>query len=295
MVQASFDKDSSPRDGPVRPARRSIRDVAALKAEGKKIVMLAVYDASFAATAEAEGVDSLLVGDSLGMVVQGFPTTHAVTLDHIAYHTQLVVRGSASAFVIADMPFGSYHEGPEQAMRNAARLIGAGAQMVKLEGGTPFLSVIRYLADRGVPVCGHTGLTPQAIHQLGGFRVQGRSEEAADRLHGEALAIQSAGASMIVLEAIPAALAGRITKSLALPTIGIGAGADCAGQVLVSYDIIGLHAEQRPRFVQNFGAESRGVADAFRAYVKAVRDGSFPGEEHAYAAAPVGKFVRAPA
>lgn len=262
--------------------RLTLTDIARLRAAGEKLVMLTAYDASFAALADAAGVELLLVGDSLGMVVQGHDSTLPVTLEHIAYHTAAVARGAKRALVIADMPFGSYQESPAQALRNAVPLLAAGAQMVKLEGGGPMAETVRFLVERGVPVCGHVGLTPQSVHQLGGYRVQGKSEDAAEALLGDARALQQAGAAMIVLEAIPAALAKRTTAALAIPTIGIGAGTDCAGQVLVSYDMLDIYPGRKARFVKNFLAESGSVAGAIQAYVKAVKTGAFPGPEHAF-------------
>jgi 3-methyl-2-oxobutanoate hydroxymethyltransferase len=226
-------------------------------------------------------VDVLLIGDSLGMVVQGRDSTLAVSLADVAYHTACVARGSARGFVIADMPFGSYQEGPEQAFRNAAALMAAGAQMVKIEGGAPMVETVRFLVERGVPVCAHVGLTPQSVHQLGGFRVQGRGA-AGDRLLEDCLALEAAGAAMVVLEAIPASLAERVTAALKMPTIGIGASAKCSGQVLVMHDMLDVPAGRKAKFVRNFMAGATGIEDAFRRYVAAVKDGSFPGPEHCY-------------
>jgi 3-methyl-2-oxobutanoate hydroxymethyltransferase len=218
-------------------ARITLTELAALRARGEKLVMLTCYDASFAALCDEAGVELLLVGDSLGMVVQGHETTLPVTMDDMAYHTACVARGSKRGLVIADLPFGSYQASKEQALANAARLLAAGAQMVKLEGGRPMLETVRFLVERGIPVCGHVGLTPQAVHQLGGFRVQGKTADAARVLLDDAKALQDAGAAMIVLEAIPSSLAAQATAALAIPTIGIGAGAECSGQVLVLHDI----------------------------------------------------------
>jgi 3-methyl-2-oxobutanoate hydroxymethyltransferase len=226
-------------------------------------------------------VDILLIGDSLGMVVQGRDSTLAVTLQDIAYHTACVARGSTRGFVIADMPFGSYQEGPEQAFRNAAALMAAGAQMVKIEGGAPMVKTARFLVERGVPVCAHVGLTPQSVHQLGGFRVQGRGA-AGDRLLDDCLALEASGAAMVVLEAIPASLAERVTAALKMPTIGIGASAKCSGQVLVMHDMLDVPAGRKAKFVRNFMAGATGIEDAIRRYVTAVKDGSFPGPEHCY-------------
>jgi len=249
--------------------------------DGEKIAVVTCYDASFAALLEAAGVEVLLVGDSLGMVVQGQETTLPVSMDEMEYHTRCVARGSQRAFIVADMPFGSYQESPQQAVRNAARLMAAGAHMVKLEGGAVLAETVQFLTARGIPVCGHLGLLPQSVHQLGGYRVQGRGDEEAARLLADAALLQQAGAGMLVLEAIPAQLARQVTQQLAIPTIGIGAGADCSGQVLVLYDMLGIYPGKTPKFARNFmGAGS--VQAALEAYVKAVKDGSFPGPEHAF-------------
>jgi 3-methyl-2-oxobutanoate hydroxymethyltransferase len=262
--------------------RLTLTDVARMQAAGERLVMLTCYEAAYARVCDAAGVDILLIGDSLGMVVQGRDATLAVTLQDIAYHTACVVRGSTRGFVIADMPFGSYQEGPEQAFRNAAALMAAGAQMVKIEGGAPMVETVRFLVERGVPVCAHVGLTPQSVHQLGGFRVQGRGA-AGDRLLEDCLALESAGAAMVVLEAIPASLAERATAALKMPTIGIGASAKCSGQVLVLHDMLDVPAGKKAKFVRNFMAGATGIEDAIRRYVAAVKDGSFPGPEHCYA------------
>lgn len=262
--------------------RITLTELGALHARGEKLVMLTCYDASFAALCDQAGVELLLVGDSLGMVVQGHDTTLPVTMDDVAYHTACVARGSQRGLVIADMPFGSYQGSKEQALANAARLMAAGAQMVKLEGGRPMLETVRFLVERGVPVCGHVGLTPQAVHQLGGYRVQGRSADAARALVEDARGLQEAGAAMIVLEAIPAALGAQATAALAIPTIGIGAGADCSGQVLVLHDMLDIYPGRKAKFVRNFMAGADGVQSALRRYVEAVKAREFPGPEHAF-------------
>jgi 3-methyl-2-oxobutanoate hydroxymethyltransferase len=261
--------------------RLTLTDLARMQAAGERLVMLTCYEAAYARVCDAAGVDVLLIGDSLGMVVQGRDSTLAVSLADVAYHTACVARGSARGFVIADMPFGSYQEGPEQAFRNAAALMAAGAQMVKIEGGAPMVETVRFLVERGVPVCAHVGLTPQSVHQLGGFRVQGRGA-AGDRLLEDCLALEAAGAAMVVLEAIPASLAERVTAALKMPTIGIGASAKCSGQVLVMHDMLDVPAGRKAKFVRNFMAGATGIEDAFRRYVAAVKDGSFPGPEHCY-------------
>jgi len=263
-------------------SRITLPKLQKLHADGIKIAMLTCYDASFAALIEAAGVDCMLIGDSLGMVLQGHDSTLPVTLAEMAYHTACVARGSRTAFLIADLPFGSYQESREQAYRSSTRLMAAGAHMVKLEGGMEFSRSIGFLTRRGIPVCGHLGLTPQSVHQLGGYRVQGRTADAGERLLSDALALQEAGAGMIVLEAIPAELARRVTAELRVPTIGIGAGADCSGQVLVLHDMLDIFPGRRAKFVRNFMEGAAGIADAVGRYARAVKDGSFPAAEHTF-------------
>jgi len=254
-----------------------------MRTEKRKIAMLTCYDASFATLLERAGVDVLLVGDSLGNVLQGQKSTLPVSMDHMVYHTECVARGSSRAFVVADMPFGSYQEGPSQAMRNAARLMAAGAQMVKLEGGAHMVETVRFLVERGIPVCAHIGLTPQSVHQLGGYRVQGRSENGAEQLRLDSIALEQAGAAMMVMEMVPADVATEITASLtSMATIGIGAGANCDGQVLVLHDMIGVFPGRKARFVKNFMEGASSIDDAVSRYVQAVREGSFPAPEHNY-------------
>jgi len=262
-------------------ARLTLRDIAALHASGARITMLTAYDASFARVLDAAGVETLLIGDSLGMVIQGRDSTLAVTLEETAYHVECVARGSKRAFILGDLPFGTYQEGPQQAFRSSARLMAAGAQMVKLEGGTSMAETVRFLTERGVPVCGHVGLVPQSVNTLGGYRVQGRDEAGAKRITDDVKSLAEAGASMIVLEAIPAALAAELTASAGIPTIGIGAGPACSGQVLVTYDMLGI-SDRSPKFVRNFMHGATSVADAAARYVAAVKDGSFPAREHSY-------------
>lgn len=249
---------------------------------GEKIVALTCYDASFASQLDEAGVEILLVGDSLGMVVQGEPTTLPVSMEDMIYHTRCVVRGAVLSFILADMPFGSYQQSPQQAYANAARLMAAGAHMVKLEGGAPMVETTTFLVERGIPVCGHLGLTPQSVHQLGGYRVQGKTDHAAKKLLEDALALQHAGAGMLLLEAIPAALAKQITMHLTIPTIGIGAGADCSGQVLVLYDLLGIYPGKPPKFAKDFLAGAGSVCAAVKQYVKEVKGGEFPGGEHGF-------------
>jgi 3-methyl-2-oxobutanoate hydroxymethyltransferase len=250
--------------------------------DGDRITMLTCYDASFAALLDAAGVDTLLIGDSLGMVLQGHDSTLPVTMRDVAYHTACVARGSKRAFVIADMPFGSFQVSAGHTFENAARLMAAGAQMVKLEGGEVMAETIAFLTKRGVPVCGHLGLTPQSVHQLGGYRLQGKTESQAERLISEAKLIEDAGAGMIVLELIPAALARAVTQQLRIPTIGIGAGADCAGQVLVLHDMLDIYPGKKAKFVKNFLRDGGSIQGAIAAYVKEVKAGKYPGPEHSF-------------
>jgi 3-methyl-2-oxobutanoate hydroxymethyltransferase len=253
-----------------------------MRAAGEPIAMLTCYDASFATLMDNCGVDSLLVGDSLGMVVQGESSTLPVTLEHVAYHTRCVARGIRTAWLIADMPFGSYQGGPTTACDSAVKLMQAGAQMVKLEGGAWLAPTVGFLVERGIPVCAHLGLTPQSVHALGGYRIQGKSDDDAARLIADAKALQDAGATMLVLELIPAQLAVQITQALAIPTIGIGAGNQCSGQVLVMHDMLDVYPGRKPRFVRNFLAGQPGVRGAIEAYVKAVKDRTFPAAEESY-------------
>jgi 3-methyl-2-oxobutanoate hydroxymethyltransferase len=250
--------------------------------EGSRIAMLTCYDASFAAVLEAAGVDSLLVGDSLGNVLQGHESTLPVTLRDMVYHTQCVARGSKRAFIVGDMPFATFQVSPQDAFRNAAELMAAGAHTVKIEGGRPMLDTIEFLTDRGVPVCGHLGLTPQSVHALGGYRVQGRGEDAGQQLLKEAKLLEQAGAGMIVLEAIPAALAGAVTEALKIPTIGIGAGVDCSGQVLVLHDMLDVYPGRKAKFVKNFMRTTGSIQGAVELYVKEVKARTFPGPEHSF-------------
>ncbi|GAB2601334.1 3-methyl-2-oxobutanoate hydroxymethyltransferase [Ramlibacter solisilvae] len=243
---------------------------------GEKITMLTCYDSTFARVLDQAGVDCLLVGDSLGMVLQGESSTVPVMLEQMAYHTRCVARGNRTAWLISDLPFGSYQESPEQALRSATALMQAGAQMVKLEGGGWTIATVRCLSERGIPVCAHLGLTPQSVHALGGWRIQGRDERAAATLREHALALADAGAAMLVLELVPSAVAAAITRELSIPVVGIGAGPDCSGQVLVLHDMLGLTPAQPPRFVRDFTQGSSGIEDAVSRYVDAVRTVSFP-------------------
>lgn len=253
----------------------------AMRAAGEKITMLTCYDASFAALMDRCGVEMLLVGDSLGMVSQGHQSTLPVTLSDMAYHTASVARGNRTALLVADMPFGTYAT-PEAAFHNAAELMRAGAHMVKLEGGAWLAPTVRFLTERAIPVCAHVGLTPQSVHMLGGFKVQGKSVAGAEQMKDDALALQAAGASVVVLEAIPATLGREVTEALAIPTIGIGAGPDCSGQVLVMHDMLGVFPGHKARFVKNFMDGQTSIDAAVKAYVAAVKDGSFPAAEHCF-------------
>ncbi|WP_374588551.1 3-methyl-2-oxobutanoate hydroxymethyltransferase [Ideonella dechloratans] len=266
-----------------------LRDMAA---RGEKLAMVTCYDATFAQLLDAAEVDIQLVGDSLGNVVQGQTSTLPVTLEHMAYHTACVARARRQAWLVTDMPFGSYEASPQQAFESAAVLMRAGAQMVKIEGGGDIAHTVRFLVDRGIPVCGHLGLTPQRVHALGGFRIQGRDEAAAAQLKADAAALAQAGAAMLVLELVPSTLAREITQAHPeMMTIGIGAGAGTTGQVLVLHDLLGLTSGKRPRFVRDFTREPGSAADApglsvaqaLRRYVVDVKAGRFPDEAmHGY-------------
>ena len=262
----------------------TVASLRKLKRNSEKFACLTAYDASFAALLERTGVDVLLVGDSLGMVVQGHETTVPVSVDDMIYHTRNVMRGARRALVIADLPFMSYAD-VGQALANAARLMQeGGAHMVKLEVTGPALDVVRALAAHSIPVCAHLGLSPQSVYKLGGYYVQGRDAEAADAMVGQARAMQEAGADLLLVECVPAALAAQIARSIDIPLIGIGAGAACDGQVLVLYDMLGITPGKRPRFSMDFLHATGGdVEAAVRAYVEAVKAGTFPGPEHTLA------------
>ena len=253
-----------------------------MKREQQPIAMVTAYDAAFARLAEAAGVEAILVGDSLGMVVQGHDSTLPVSVDEMVYHTSMVKRGSQWAFIIADMPFMS-HGTPSQALDSAGRLMKeGGAHMVKLEGGHAQVDTVRHLTARAVPVCAHLGLLPQSIHQLGGYKVQGRDSHSAEGILRDALALQEAGAQMLVLECVPELLGKEVSLALEIPVIGIGAGRGCDGQVLVLHDLLGITQEQAPRFSRDFMADTGSVQQALSAYVSAVHDRSFPAQEHCF-------------
>lgn len=267
----------TPAQGDAAPRKpMTLHRLAAMRDAGEKIAMLTCYDASFARLLDDAGVDVLLIGDSLGMTLQGRDSTLPVTLDEMAYHVQCVARGNRTAWIVGDLPFASYHTGTEQALLSAAILMRAGAHMVKLEGGGWTVPIVRHLSERGIPVCAHLGLTPQSVHALGGYRIQGRDEDGAARLLREARELSDAGAAMLVVELIPSELGRQLTDSLPVPVIGIGAGPGCSGQVLVLHDMLGVTRGRLPRFVRNFMEGSPSIEAAIRAYVAAVKDGSFP-------------------
>ncbi|WP_153101270.1 3-methyl-2-oxobutanoate hydroxymethyltransferase [Paraburkholderia hayleyella] len=248
---------------------------------GEKIAMLTCYDASFAGLLDRAAVDVLLIGDSLGNVLQGHSTTLPVSLADVAYHTACVARARPAALIVADMPFGTFGT-PAEAFANAVELMRAGAQMVKLEGGEWLADTVRFLVERAVPVCAHIGLTPQSVHAFGGFKVQGKTETGAAQLLRDALALETAGAQLVVIEAIPTLLAAELTQQLRIPTIGIGAGINCSGQVLVLHDMLGIYPGKRPRFVKDFMQGRADIFAAIEAYVREVKEGVFPGPEHTF-------------
>lgn len=272
-------------DSATIPPRKpvTVPGLHAMKAEGRRITVLTAYDYSLAAQVELAGIDVALVGDSLGMVVQGHKSTLPVMLDHMVYHTQAVARGLSATLLVADLPFMADRD-VSCALQAGARLVGeAGAAMVKIEGAAPhILDAIAALVARAIPVCAHLGLTPQSVHKFGGFRIQGREQETADRIFAEALAVQAVGADLLVLEGVPTALGRRVTQELKIPVIGIGAGQDCDGQVLVIHDMLGITPGKRPKFSKDFLAGRDSVAAALAAYVADVRSGAFPAPEHCF-------------
>lgn len=260
----------------------TIESLKMKKVNGEKISCLTAYDASFASLFYSAGVDILLVGDSLGMVVQGKETTIPVTLEEVIYHAQCVKRGAPEAFIIVDLPFSSYFS-VETALESAAQVLKqSGAQVVKLEGGKNRLPVVAALAEQGIPVCGHLGLLPQSVHKKSGYRVQGKSEVDADAIYQDALGLEQAGADFLVLECVPASLAARISQALSIPVIGIGAGSGCDGQVLVSYDMLALTKGKRPKFSRDFMQGSDSIEAAVKTFIADVKQGVFPGEEHSF-------------
>jgi 3-methyl-2-oxobutanoate hydroxymethyltransferase len=270
-------------DGAARRRPVSIHDLRAAKQRGERFVMLTAYDASSAALLDELAVPVILVGDSLGMVVLGYDSTVPVTLDEMLHHTRAVSRGAPNAVVVGDLPFGTYQDGPSQALTSATRMLKeAGANAVKLEGGGPMVEVTAHLVRAGIPVMGHLGLTPQSINQFGGFKVQGRGEAAADRLVDDAVALAEAGAFAIVLECIPSELGRRVTEAVAVPTIGIGAGPDTDAQVLVWHDLLGLTTGRLPRFVKQYADLRSEISGAIKAFQHEVADGEYPGPEHRY-------------
>ncbi|HEY5992982.1 MAG TPA: 3-methyl-2-oxobutanoate hydroxymethyltransferase [Gallionellaceae bacterium] len=262
--------------------RTTLSSLQDMKKRGEKIAVLTCYDASFASLLENNGVDMLLVGDSLGMVIQGRESTLPVTIEQMSYHTACVASGAQQAFIVADMPFGTSQFSARETFAYAVQLMAAGAHMVKLEGGAVMAETIAFLSQRGIPVFAHIGLTPQSVHQLGGYRVQGKSAAAAQQLLQDAVAVEQAGASMLLLEAVPAHLAEEITKEISIPTIGIGAGAACSGQVLVVYDMLGIYPGKKARFVKDYMQGASSIADAVANYVREVKEGKFPGAEHSF-------------
>jgi 3-methyl-2-oxobutanoate hydroxymethyltransferase len=260
----------------------NVATLGKMKADGDKIACLTCYDASFAVLVDEAGVDLVLVGDSLGMVIQGHDTTVPVTMDHIVYHSKVVARGLYRPFLVADMPFMSYSS-KEQALQNAVRLMQeGGAKMVKLEGGAGQVEIVEFLANHDIAVCAHLGLKPQSVHKIGGFRVQGREAQAAQQMVDDAKALEAAGADIVLLECIPAELGARVAREVHVPVIGIGAGPDVDGQILVLYDILDITSGRKPRFTRNFMEGSTSPLHAVQRYVQAVKDRSYPSPEHCF-------------
>ncbi|MGY9032957.1 MAG: 3-methyl-2-oxobutanoate hydroxymethyltransferase [Rhodobacterales bacterium] len=260
----------------------TITDLQKMYRAGEKLVMTSCYDASFATLCDEAGVEILLVGDSVGMVVQGRDSTLAVSLKDIVYHTECVARGSCKALIVGDLPFGTYQASPIQAFESATKLMAAGAHMVKAEGGEAMAETVKFLVDRGIPVMGHLGLTPQAVHQLGGFRVQGKTDEASERIIQEAKLLEKAGAAAIVLECIPSKLGKAITGAIDIPTIGIGGGPDCSGQILILHDMLDIYPGKKARFVKNYMESAGSVQAALANFVREVKDGTFPEPQHCF-------------
>ena len=261
----------------------TVNTLQQMKHDGDKIACLTAYDYSFANLLDSCGIDLIMIGDSLGMVIQGHESTLPVTIDDMVYHSRCVSRGSEHALLVADLPFMSYQDSPQHAIQSAGRLMQDGnVHMVKLEGGSVMAETVHFLVERGIPVCGHLGLTPQSVHQLGGYRVQGKNQEQAERILNDARILEQAGASLIVLEAIPAELAKTITEHLTIPTIGIGASKDCDGQILVLQDMLGLYPKPSPKFSKNYMDVAANLESAIKTYIQEVKQGIFPGPEHQF-------------
>ncbi|KPC53275.1 3-methyl-2-oxobutanoate hydroxymethyltransferase [Amantichitinum ursilacus] len=260
----------------------TVNTLAKMKQDGQKISMLTCYDASFASLLEAAGVEILLIGDSLGNVIQGQTSTLPVTMDDMVYHTRCVARGTRNAMVLSDLSFGASQVSPQKTFENAARLMAAGAEMVKIEGGMVMAETVDFLTTRGIPVCVHIGLQPQSVNIYGGYKVQGKSETEAETLKRDALALQAAGASLVVMEMVASSVGKAVSEALAIPVIGIGAGVDCDGQVLVLHDMLGVYPGKKARFVKNFMHGQTSIQGAVEAYVKAVRASTFPADEHSF-------------
>ena len=267
---------------PAAAARVTLTTLQKMRQGADRITMLSCYDASFAALLDGCGVDLLLVGDSLGMVVQGYDSTLPVSMEDAVYHTRCVARGAQRAMVVGDLPFGSYQVSPQQAYENAARLMAAGAHMVKLEGGAVMVETVEFIVRRGIPLCGHIGLTPQSVHQFGGFRVQGKTEDAARRLLEEAKRLEQAGAAALVVECVPTQVGKDLSAALAIPTLGIGAGPHCSGQILILHDMLDVYPGKKARFVKNFMAGAGSIQQAVQNFVAEVKAGAFPGPEHCF-------------
>ncbi|MEK9866426.1 MAG: 3-methyl-2-oxobutanoate hydroxymethyltransferase [Betaproteobacteria bacterium] len=263
-------------------AKVTISTLDKMRSENDQITMLTCTDASFAGLLDAAEVDIFLIGDSLGMVVQGDSSTLAVTMEDMVYHTQCVARGTSRALILGDLPFGSYQSSVEQAFDNAAQLMAAGAHMVKLEGGAIMAETVKFIADRGIPVCGHIGLTPQSVHALGGFKVQGKTDSALDELVDAAKSLEEAGAKLLVIELVPNEVGKRVTEAVNIPVIGIGAGPHCSGQILNLYDMLDIYQGRKPKFVKNFMVGSDSILDAVKKYVSEVKAGTFPAPEHCF-------------
>lgn len=264
-------------------SKTTINTLHQCKQNKQKFAVVTAYDATFSHLASSAGIEVLLVGDSLGMVLQGEDSTVPVTIEHMCYHTQAVKKGNQGALLMADLPFMSYGT-PEQALDNAALLMQSGAQMVKLEGGAWLVETVAMLSERGIPVCSHLGLTPQYVHKFGGYKVQGRDDATAKQMISDAKAMEAAGADVLLLECVPSKLAKELTQSVSIPVIGIGAGNDTDGQVLVCYDMLGMNPGHIPKFVKNYMVEGRTIQQAFEAYAKEVKSGAFPAPEHGFKA-----------